>query len=286
LSFLLFHDSKEKPGLLEKNNRIPTREDLQEVLKVCDVLEKAIFLTGASSGLSAVDLCNLLIKDFKYDDDFIATLELTRIKSGIRFCTYLSPECTYAILDYLDFRNREGKTKRCIQHEKQKVLSKDDPLFIKRHVPVSYAITHNDNERALDLEALVKIYRGVSTKARKNTPVGTWNFVRSHTVRKYYNSTMYNAGADSFFIEFMMGHELDDTRAAYFRAAPEELKEIYKRYIPYLTIQKELNISASPEFQAIVKENEILKAEAVKHFVEREELQNLRAEVTELQNRT
>lgn len=277
---------KYKTLTLEKNNRIPTKDELQEVLKICDPLERAILLVGASSGLSAQELINLKVEDVKYDSDFVTTLELRRTKTGNSFCTFLSPEATIAVLDYLEFRNREGKTRRCIQHVKQNILSEKDHLFIKRHVAKTFSDTQDDKERALDLEALVKIYRNISTKAKKNTPVGTWNFIRSHNIRKFYNSALYNAGADSFFIEYTMGHALDETRAAYFRAAPEKLKEIYKKYIPYLSIQKELDISTSPEFKAIVKENEILKAEAIKNMVEKNEYIEMQNELKELRTRT
>ena len=74
-----------------------------------------------------------------------------------------------------------------------------------------------------------------------------------------------------------MGHTLDATKAAYYRANTEQLKETYKNYIPYLTIQKALNISESPEYQSITKENQVLRAETAKQVVERTELQDLRA---------
>jgi hypothetical protein len=46
--------SRNKAKLLEKNKDIPTKEDLQEVLKICDPLEKTILSVGASSGLSSM----------------------------------------------------------------------------------------------------------------------------------------------------------------------------------------------------------------------------------------
>jgi hypothetical protein len=45
--------SGSKAKTLEKNKDIPTKEDLQEVLKICDPLEKYILLVGVSSGLSS-----------------------------------------------------------------------------------------------------------------------------------------------------------------------------------------------------------------------------------------
>jgi len=76
-----------------------------------------------------------------------------------------------------------------------------------------------------------------------------------------------------------MGHKLNETQAAYFRASPEKLREIYLKYVPYLTIQKALNISESPEYQKIKNENQILANETARHVVERKELQDLRSEL-------
>ena len=46
-----------------------------------------------------------------------------------------------------------------------------------------------------------------------------------------------------------------------------------------MTIQKELDISESPEYLRIKQENQILQAETARHVVERSELQDLREEM-------
>lgn len=274
-----------KAKTLEKNNKIPQKEDLQEVLKVADPLEKAILLTGASSGLAANEICGLKVGEFKrgYDPETkITTLSLRREKVEFDFITFLSPEASQAIWDYLDYRSRTvdtNQTRKKSRLEKQKVYSDDDFLFICRQIPAEYLETHNDNLRKLDTRALTKVYRRLAEKARKSTPCNDWGFIRSHNIRKWFNSAMLNAGADSFHVEFFMGHTLDDTRAAYFRANPEKLRELYIKYIPYLTIQKEADISESPEYLRIKQENQILQAETTRHVVERSELQELRAEM-------
>jgi integrase len=276
-------DKRAKP--LEKHNKIPTKEDLQEVLKICDPLEKAVLLIGAASGLSAQEIITLKVGDFKngYDrDDGITILELVREKTGVRFCTFLTPEASNAILNYMAFRGRTektGKLDRLNHLKKQNVLSDNDFLFIRRHIYDSYLENGSEDERRLDTDAFMKVYRGISEKAQKNTPYGDWNLIRSHNIRKFYNSTLYNAGCQAWFIEYTMGHTLDDTRSAYFRASPEKLKEIYKKFVPYLTVQKELDLSESPEYQAIKSENDILRAETAKHVVERQEITALKNEV-------
>jgi hypothetical protein len=93
---------------------------------------------------------------------------------------------------------------------------------------------------------------------------------------------MLNNGADSFFVEYCMGHTLDETKAAYFRACPEKLREIYIKFMPYLIIQKDADISESPEYLRIRQENQVLQSETARHIVERSEIQDLRAEIEKL----
>lgn len=280
--------AKKKVLPLEKHGEIPTKENLQAVLKICDPLEKAILLVGVSSGLSANEIMNLTVKDFNdgYDEKIkIVTLKLRRAKVNNDFITFLSSESTDAVLEYLEYRNRTVKRndpKRERQLQKQCVMADSNFLFISRKVPDSFLKTHNDEERKLTRDAFMKIYRGLSEKAKLNTPTGDWNMLRSHTVRKYFNSVLLNEGADSFFVEYCMGHTLDGTRAAYFRASPEKLREIYLKFVSYLTIQKEAVVSESPEYLRIKQENSILQAETAKHIVERRELQELRAEIEKM----
>jgi len=113
------------------------------------------------------------------------------------------------------------------------------------------------------------------------TPSGNWGLIRSHNMRKYFNSALLNAGADSFIVDFWMGHTLDETKSAYFRAS-NGLRDIYLKFVPYLTIQKEADVSESPEYLRLKQENQILQAETARHVVERSELQELRAEIEKM----
>jgi hypothetical protein len=102
-------------------------------------------------------------------------------------------------------------------------------------------------------------------------------------MRKYFNSTLKNAGMDSERVEFMMGHDLGDTKNAYYRADAKKLKELYGQYMAHLTIQKPLDVADSPEFRKIESENKVLMAETVKHMVERDEMADMRKQLKEIQ---
>jgi len=125
----------------------------------------------------------------------------------------------------------------------------------------------------------MRIYREMSEKARKNTPKNSFNLIRSYKVRAWFNSTLLNAGYDFFHAEEFMGHSLPATQNHYYQTNSEGLKEYYSKFIPYLTIQKDLDVSTSQEYQAIVRENEILRE---KQNVTLLKDQNFRASVEKL----
>jgi hypothetical protein len=177
---------------LEANTDIPTKEDLQEILKVCDPLEKAVLLVGSSSGLGANEIRTLKVKDFKagYDPETeITTLGLRRGKVSLDFVTFLTPEASRAVWAYLDYRERTVKTtriNRLQQVGKQKIFSVEGYLFIGRCIPDEYLKTRSEDMRKLEHQTFMKLFRTISEKSRKNTSWGAWNLIRSHYIRKYF----------------------------------------------------------------------------------------------------
>ncbi len=278
----------------KENTKQISKDDIRDVLKVADVLEKAIVLTGVSSGLAAADICNLRISDFKgnYDTDTgITTLKLKRTKTGVQFCTFLTPEASNAVNDYIKFRNRAPQKGmnpvRRAQLEKQLITRDEGYLFVLRNISDKYLgmpfetdeqwQAKEDTRRYTD-DSFNRLYARLSEKCGKENPNG-WAIVRSHNMRKYFSSALINAGFDFYFVDHMLGHKADSTDKAYFWHDADKLKERFKTCVPYLTIQKDADISESPEYLRIKQENQILQAETARHVVERSELQELRVEI-------
>jgi hypothetical protein len=101
-------------------------------------------------------------------------------------------------------------------------------------------------------------------------------------MRGFFNTALKTAGCDSFHIEFWMGHKLDGSKASYFLGNPEGEKELYSRYVPFLTIQKEEDITANPIFQERESYRQALEAQLAKTTIDNSELQDLREEVKTL----
>jgi integrase len=274
--------NKAKPQ--KKRRAIPTKEDLQYVLDFCDPLERALLLVGVSSGLAINEISELTVGDFLdgYDEETgVTTLNLIRKKVNYEFTTFLSREASKAVKAYLDWRGREGVNTDHLM--KQRVTTKEGYLFISRAVPDEFLKIKKEKDkeklRQLDVQSIMGIYRRLSEEANKSAPYGEWNLLRSHNMRRFFNSQLLNANASVFFVDFCMGHTLDAVHDGYFRCKPDELKKTYLQYEPYITIQKEVDISESPEYLRIKQENQILQGETARHIVERSELQELRAEI-------
>ncbi|AKB36122.1 hypothetical protein MSSAC_1532 [Methanosarcina siciliae C2J] len=287
------YDSEAKS--LPENEEIPEKEDLREALKVCTPMQAAIMLTGISGGLSAEDITNLKLKTYLDGLDKetgICTLVQRRMKTDTRYITFLSPECTQAINKYLEIRDRKIKAKdsrRERQLAKQRA-SPDSYLFISERIKDEYLQTGDEEIRKLTVGAITKIFRDISDKAQQNTPGGQWNTIRSHNMRKVFDSALLNAGADSFFVEFIIGHKIDKTRAAYFRAQPEKLKEIYAGYIDALTIEEKLDPTEHPSYTLMKQRNEELETQneimTRERQAERETLKTVLDEIEKLKQAT
>lgn len=295
---------KAKPEA-KRSNKI-TKEDLQEILVHADLLERAVIIVGASSGLSVNEIINLKVRDFTdgYDQETgITTLKLLRQKTDFQFVTFLTPEASVAVQTYLDFRNRKicnNGIRVFNQVKKQNVVidkdgkpAKHGYLFIGRVIPGEYLKTKNPIEkedlRKLDRGSILAMYRRLNEEAQKSTEFGEWNIIRSHNVRKYFFNQLDGKIPESK-LEFMMAHEIEGTKKYYkWTEDPTELLEEYKKHMGNLIIEKQLDYTVIPEYQEMKSELAQLKTEKETLFSElREEiekLKNMDSERAELINR-
>ena len=263
---------------LPENNRRVTKEQVREALKYAGVREKAINLVMLSSGLAEGDVLILKIKDFKagFDKETgITTLKLRRAKTGIDFMTFLTPEASQAVSDYIKWRNAKPDMSKARgvyfkgvlmqAHEKRKVRSDEDYLFIKNDVPDEYLPletlikldpktvvrieksrerrkingerVYDENLRVLGRSGLVRMFRELAIKAGIATGYGEWQIYRAHNLRKLFYSLLRNEGLDSATYEFWAGHKEPEAHDVYFEPFAEKQKEIYMRYMKVLSIE-------------------------------------------------
>lgn len=192
-----------------------TKEDLQKAYEIANPVMKAVILFESSSGCARRETLNLTVKDYLEANNVLITnkpvkslllqvnpnevpsFKLLRQKTNKYYFTYCSPQANLEILELLI--NRDD-------------LHLDSPIF---NLNLYYWNTYfNEINEELGFG-----------KVRK------YNKFRSHMIRKFHASTLYNNGLSMDDVDNLQGRSKDSTHQAYFMEDPKLLK---KKYIGHM----------------------------------------------------
>lgn len=277
-------EARAKPR--RENQKLPSRELILKATEVASIRDKAIILVGVSSGLAASDICNLTVQDFNdgYDPiTEITTLSLRRRKTNVDFTTFLSPEASRAVKLYLMTREpvHADTSKKELLNEAIKVTP-ESPLFIRMKHFDEYLNSKKESDRALTVESVTtRIYPKISERVEGKIRPGTYRLIRSHNMRKFFSTTLRNAGVDGDVIEHLMGHSLGEIKQAYVKFNTKFLKDVYMDNYLSLLIDERADASTSPEFKALKEENEELSDQNEANRLLRYHYKGLAAELGE-----
>jgi integrase len=249
--------------LRENSNVEITKENIRELLDVTKYLrDKAITLAIVSSGLGRAEVRLMDVGDFTrgYDKEtgICMLKDVWRVKTNTDFISFFSSEATTILWQYL-------KMERGITNENIK-QHLHEPLFTA--TKDTYKGSHGLSSR-LALSTIDQIFRNLAIRtgpknAAKVTENGNtiFNLFHPHNLRKFFNTEMKNAGAPEIMVEYMMGHEIDPTKAAYYLRKPNDLKTMYLKYMPAVTVQPtETRVIETEEYKELKAENEVLRGE-------------------------
>ena len=225
---------------------LPNKEIIQKALKIADNRMKAIILFMSSSGCAKKETLSITIQDIieatseyhnhqniyevihdlKDRDDIVPMFRLKRQKTNKHYYTFCSPEAFSSIIAYLQTR--------------EETLTPDMKLF-----PI-----HEDYITLLFIE--INNTLGLGKK-------GTYNRFRSHMLRKFHASQLYNNGMSLDEIDALQGRGKDATHSAYFLENPMKLRERYIEHLGAITINWEVIDIKSPEYIRLEQENKAYK---------------------------
>lgn len=219
LPYLNKTNVKDLPPITHKD--LLTKEELEKCYGAANPMMKAIILFQTSSGCARRETLNLTIRDYleantvniinkpvkslllKVNPENIPGFKLLRQKTNKYYFTYCSPQANQEILDYLI--NREDK------------LTLDSPVF-------------NCNLYYWNL-----YYNEINDKLELGKARG-YNRFRSHMLRKYHASTLYNNGLSMDDVDSLQGRSKDSTHRSYFMDDPELLKRKYVEHMDSLIL--------------------------------------------------
>lgn len=194
---------------------LPSKEIIRGSLKIASPVMKPLILFMCSSGCARRECLNLSILDFidaTYEfhnennvndallklnnlNNVVPTFRIMRQKTNKFYFTFCSPEASKEIVNYLlEFRN----------------LNPQDKLF------------------KINLDYLNAEFKRINNELNLGK-VGNYNRFRSHMLRKFHASSLYNAvdGLSLEEIDALQGRKKDLTRSSYFMENPNVLKEKY-----------------------------------------------------------
>ena len=217
--------------------------------------DKAIFLCMATSGMGLQEVTNLKMSNITFGEDSISTISIRRKKVDTDLVTFISPEATKALKEYIEERNRDPKLP---------VKGKNDYVFVTY---LNGGVVNGGKKGGkISDRGFTKIFKDLGNELGYDNGE---DFVktRSHALRKFFTSTLESAGFPKPKVDFMVGHTLKGVDLAYYNRDPAELKELYIKYLQHLTFfektieVRSLDTKDSEKLGKLERENVDLKAE-------------------------
>lgn len=255
---------------LEANyGKLLTREDLLKLANAAAPRERALIYLMALSGMAQNEARNITITKFLesaseatdiklktvYDLfdhekkilEEILTIAITRQKVNYRYITFIPPEATREILNYLK--------ERCYgRNEKIRIENNNEPLFV------------NNYGEKMSSDVIVTNFRRIGLKIGLDKKPNAYSYWRSHALRKYFISTIVNELGDKVLADFLAGHKIDNTTRAYWYMDPQKLKKRYMKALPFLSLDNvKVKDVESAEFKKLIQEIEELKKSEAKN---------------------
>ena len=194
---------------------LPTKNIIKNALKLSNPLMRAIILFMSSSGCARRETLNLTVKDFidatweyhneceidkvvkclKNKNNIVPIFRIRRQKTNKFYFTFCSPEASSAIINYLDSIN---------------IIDLESKLF------------------DINLYYLNKYFMDINEKLKLGK-AGPYNRFRSHMLRKFHASQLYNSSNVLSLeeIDALQGRSKNNTHSSYFMENPNILKEKY-----------------------------------------------------------
>ena len=216
---------------------LPDKEIINEAINISNPLMKAIILFISSSGCARAETLSLTVNDFiqatseyhndtniyavlnqlKDRNDIIPMFKMKRIKTNKYYFTFCSPEASSSICNYLLSLNKK--------------IRPDDPLF------------------QISGQQFILSFKRINEKLNLGK-VGKNNRFRSHMLRKFHSSMLFDDGLSEEIIDSLQGRGKDSTHRSYFMDNPLRLRERYIEHMNAITINLDVNSVdfKSPEY--------------------------------------
>lgn len=203
---------------------LPTKEIIRNAIQVTNPLMKTIILFISSSGCARRETLNLTIGDFIYATyEYHGTNNIEKALSTLNELEFIIPI----------FRIKRQKTNKFYftfcSHEASK--------YIIDYLVTLDNLNYEDKLFDLNLYYWNKYFNQINNELELGK-VGEYNRFRSHMLRKFHASSLYNFnnGLSLSEIDALQGRGKNSTHSSYFMENPQVLREKYINSLDALII--------------------------------------------------
>lgn len=230
------------------DDRLYTKDEIDQLLLHADLREKVVVYTLLSTGMRVGGLAEIRFKDMSYDKDF----RLYKFKvyadsedSNDRYITFCTPECASIINKYLESREKQGdaikpnspliyrKLARFDQHTKQVIYSNAFDAPMDSH-GLQQILTRLQRKSSV----VQREKENIQSPGRIRKPM-----MRCHAFRKQFNTVCIQNNMNHSVKEKLLGHKKEqELDFNYYRPNDEMLLEEYLKVVNDLTISNEFRL--------------------------------------------
>ena len=202
-----------------------TIEEIKKIIDTCSLKYKIAVTIMASCGCRIGAISNLTLSSLKYHEKY-QLYQITFYENAKEeYYSFVSPECSVYINEYLQFRERSGEK-----------LKPSSPLI--RDDFIVDDLLHRENPKFLSLDAyhkylkyaLVRAGLRSLTQSKKRKEISL-----NHGFRKFTMTTMSHAKINIEIREMLLGHSIG-LGDSYYRPTEQEMLLEYLKVVNDLTI--------------------------------------------------
>jgi integrase len=235
-------------GSESSNDRIPTREEILEMLKYPDRRLKPITFTMLSSGIriGAWDYLKWknIIPLYNEKKEIIAARIIVYDGEPERYFSFITPEAYYSLKEWMDFRQTQGEkitpeswlmrdlwnTGHIMIRSKESNLKKGTAGIISVSKKASIDSIRMMFNRAWRIQNIRSYTLDMNSKRRHE-------FKTTHSLRKYFETHALNH-MKLLNVKILMGHDTG-LEKSYYRPTEKEILDDYLNVVDLLTVTKE-----------------------------------------------
>src|SRR5918996_1200447 len=241
-------------GSESSNDRIPTREEILEMLKYPDRRLKAITLTMLSSGIRVGSWEHLQWKHvvpIERNGVVVAAkliVKNTKVENRNYF-SFITPEAYFALKEWRDFRSSKGEKITAESYLMRDLWDTGNENSIPVPIPPKKDAIRMILDRAWKRQN-VKAFTLDSNSRKK------YEFKSTHSLRKYFETHALTGQMKLFNAKLLMDHDIGLDKS-YFKPTEDEILNDYLNVVDLLTISNEHRLQTTVEVDLKEKEKEI-----------------------------